>query len=129
MSASSPTRFTTCAFGIAPSNTTMSFIKGVVADVKNCLVNVALPTMANDLNPFSPGIGTVADVTSQMSQASLAGAASWSVERGLTVPLRSSIVRAGISNAEAFGKVSGIFSLLAFDYALADAAYAEYKGC
>ena len=72
-------------------------------DVKNCIANVALPTIANDLNPFSPGIGSAADITSSMSQASLAGAATWSVQQGLTVPLRSSIVRAGVAGAETLG--------------------------
>ena len=50
-------------------------------------------TVAKAINPFSIGIGTSADVTSSMAQANIDAAAGWSVQQGLTVPLRSSIVR------------------------------------
>lgn len=95
----------------------------------NCVKNVGLPALENDLNPFSLGIGTAADATSQLSQASLAGAAAYSVERGLTVPLRSGVVRAGVSNAEALGRASAMLSLIDLDVALADGIRAEHAGC
>lgn len=117
-----------CAYGIAPNNGP-SLLASVFKDVKNCIANVALPTIANDLNPLGLGIGTAADAASSMSQASLAGAASWSVSRGLTVPLRSSIVRAGVAGAETLGKVSGILTMGSVVYALGDAVVAEYKQC
>jgi RHS repeat-associated protein len=114
--------------GNAPNKGT-SLLASVFKDVKNCIANVALPTIANDLNPLGLGIGTAADAASSMSQASLAGAASWSVSRGLTVPLRSSIVRAGVAGAETLGKVSGILTMGSVVYALGDAVVAEYKQC
>ena len=116
--------------GSAPNNgQSYSFVKQWWKDVKNCVGNVALPTIANDLNPLSIGIGTGADIASQMSQASLAGAASWSVSRGLTVPLRSSIVRAGVASAETLGEVSGVLTMASVVYALGDAVVAEYNQC
>lgn len=51
------------------------------------------------------------------------------VQRGLTVPLRSSIVRAGVTNAEVLGELSGILSALSVDIALGDAIHAEHQGC
>ena len=114
----------------APNNgQSYSFVKQWWKDVKNCVGNVALPTIANDLNPLSIGIGTGADIASQMSQASLAGAASWSVNQGLTVPLRSSIVRAGVASAETLGEVSGVLTMASVVYALGDAVVAEYNQC
>jgi hypothetical protein len=112
----------------APNKVT-SAIKSWWKDVSSCFTNYALPTLESDLNPLTPGVMSPADMASQLSQASLAGAASWSVSNGLTVPLRSSIVRAGVSNAEALGKASVVLSLAGIDVALADAVYAEYKGC
>ena len=93
------------------------------------VTNVGLPVLANDLNPFSIGVGNAADAASQMSQASAEGAAAWSVQQGLTSPLRSSIVRAGLANAEALGKASGLLTLIGLDYALGDAIAAEHAGC
>jgi hypothetical protein len=113
---------------VAPNKVT-SAIKSWWKDVSSCFTNYALPTLESDLNPVTPGVMSPADMVSQLSQASLAGAASWSVSNGLTVPLRSSIVRAGVSNAEALGKASVVLSLAGIDVALADAVYAEYKGC
>jgi len=64
-----------------------------------------------------------------MSQASLAGAASWSVSQGLTVPLRSSIVRAGVGSAETFGKLSGVATMANVVYGLGAGVVAEWNGC
>jgi RHS repeat-associated protein len=116
--------------GSAPNNgNSNSFLKQWWKDVKNCVGNYGLPTIVNDLNPFSLGIGTVADATSSMSQAALAGAAAHSVERGLTVPLRSSIVRAGMTGSEVLGKISGVATMANVVYALGDGAVAEWNGC
>jgi hypothetical protein len=95
----------------------------------DCVANVGLPVLKDDLDPFSLGIGTAADATSEMSQASLQAAAAWSVQRGLTVPLRSSIVRAGVGTAEALGEASAVLSMISVIYAAGDAIYAEHKGC
>jgi RHS repeat-associated protein len=95
----------------------------------DCVSNVGYPVLSDDLNPFRLGIGTAADATSKMSQASLEAAASWSVKRGLTVPLRSSIVRAGLGTSEALGRASLILSVVSVDVALIHAIHAEHVGC
>lgn len=95
----------------------------------DCVANVGWPVLKNDLNPFSIGVGTAADAASQWSQASLQAAAAWSVQRGLTVPLRSSVVRAGVANAEALGRASFLLTLIGGDVALGDAISAEHTGC
>ena len=95
----------------------------------DCVSNVGLPVILDDLNPFSLGIGTAADVASQMSEASMEAAAGWSIQRGLTVPLRSSIVRAGVANAEALGVASYALSLAALEAALVHGVIAEHAGC
>ena len=94
-----------------------------------CFNNVGLPVLGNDLNPFSLGVGTAADAASRMSQASLEGAAAWSVQRSLTSPLKSSVVRAGVANAEALGRTSSLLTLVGIDVALWDAISAEHAGC
>jgi len=114
--------------GGGPS-TGASFWQDWVHELKTCVLDIGLSTAANDMNPFSPGIGTAADVTSQMSQASLGAAAAWSVQQGLTVPLRSSIVRAGATSAETLGKASGLLTMGSVVYALGDGVVAEYNGC
>jgi hypothetical protein len=112
---------------VAPNNGTPS--KGFWQKNWDCVANVGWPVLKNDLNPFSLGFGTAADATSQMSQASLMAAGAWSAERGLTVPLRSSIVRGAVTDAEALGKVSGMLTLVGVDFALGDAIHAEHTGC
>ncbi len=106
-----------------------SFLGDWLHEMKTCVWDIGLSTAANNMNPFSPGIGTAADITSSMSQASLGAAAAWSVEQGLTVPLRSSIVRAGLTSAETFGKASGLLTVGSVVYALGDGVVAEYNGC
>ena len=113
---------------VAPNNGP-SLLSSIFKDVKNCIANVALPTIKNDLNPFGIGIGSAADLASSASQANLAAAAVHSVQKGLTVPLRSSIVRAGVASAETLGEVSGILTAASVVYALDDAVVAEYKQC
>jgi hypothetical protein len=123
-------QFAVSRFGLAPNNgQSYSFVKQWWKDVKNCVGGVGLPAIENALNPFSLGIGTAADAASSMSQASLAGAASWSVSQGLTVPLRSSIVRAGVGSAETFGKLSGVATMANVVYGLGAGVVAEWNGC
>lgn len=114
---------------IAPNNAVVSFAKQWWKDVKSCVGGVGIPAIENALNPFSLGVGTAADVTSQMSQSSLAAAASYSVSKGLTVPLRSSIVRAGVGGAETLGKASGVLTMGSVVYALGAGVVAEWNGC
>lgn len=111
------------------SHCTLSKLKELWKKNWDCVANVGWPVLENDLNPFSLGVGTAADATSQASQASLQAAATWSVERGLTVPLRSSIVRAGVGTSEALGRLSVLLTATSVLYAETDAIIAEHKGC
>jgi hypothetical protein len=86
-------------------------------------------TVAKAINPFSIGIGTSADVTSSMAQANIDAAAGWSVQQGLTVPLRSSIVRGAMSGAETLGEASGVLAMTSVVYALGAGVLAEWNGC
>jgi hypothetical protein len=114
---------------VAPSNAVTDFAKQWWKDVKSCVGGVGIPAIKNALNPFSLGVGTAANVASDMSQSSLAAAASYSVSKGLTVPLRSSIVRAGVGSAETLGKASGVLTVVSIDYALVQGVIAEWNGC
>jgi hypothetical protein len=95
----------------------------------DCVANVGWPVLKDDLSPFSLGVGTAADAASQASQASLQAAATWSVSRGLTVPLRSGIVRAGVGASEVLGRLSFALTMGNVIYAEWDAINAEHKGC
>jgi RHS repeat-associated protein len=102
-------------------------------DVKHCGIDIGLKTTGDDMNPFTLSafgvVGTSADVASSWSQASLAAVGQYSAQRGLTVPLRSSIVRAGMEGAEAFGKVAGDLSTAYIFAAFADGIRAELDQC
>lgn len=121
--------------GGAPSNgQSYSFVKQWWKDLTNCVGNYAVPTIVDDLNPFSTnGVSGVAGLgaaaSASLSQHFFDQTGLYIVSKGLTVPLRSSTVRGGLSLANKFGKLSGILGMIGIDYALADAAYAEYKGC
>ena len=94
--------------GNAPNNGNYSYFKQWLKDVKSCFVDTGLGTIANQMDPFSPSASNaVQGAVDSASQAALAGAALHSVDRGLTVPLRSSIVRAGVGASEALGEASG----------------------
>jgi hypothetical protein len=137
------TRFAGSEFGLAPSNpqtpkrapnNTLSLLQSVFTDVKNCIDNVALPTIANDLNPIPtdsvPGlIGSLQSGADSASQSFMLAAGTYSVGKGLTAPLRSSIVRAGVADAEALGEASGVLAMGTVVYALGDAIIAEYQQC
>jgi RHS repeat-associated protein len=111
-----------------------SAVKQYLSDVKNCFVNYAVPTLMDDLDPIpsdstSGVISLTQSAADQLAQSALLAVGAHSISRGLTVPLRSSIVRAGLANAEAFGKLSSILAVVGLDYAVGDAVYAEFKGC
>lgn len=95
----------------------------------DCVANVGWPVLSEDLNPFSPGIGTAADAADQMSQTNMQFATIWSVSRGLTVPLRSSVVRTAVGTSELLGEASGILTGISINVAVWHAVYAEHKGC
>ncbi len=118
----------------APSSETMYYLKQWWKDVKNCVGNVGIPTLLADLNPI-PGpdangaVGVIQGYIDSQTQAAYQAAAAWSVSRGLTVPLRSSIVRAGLTRAEGFAKVSDGLLALNFGIAAVDLIIAEARGC
>jgi RHS repeat-associated protein len=132
--------FFTSGFTVAPSrpfdvaaNKAPTQFDYWLQDVKHCGIDIGLKTTADDMNPFTLSafgvVGTSADVASSWSQASLAAVGQYSAQRGLTVPLRSSIVRAGMEGAEAFGKVAGDLSSVYIFAAFADGIRAELDQC
>lgn len=96
---------------------------------KSC-VATGFGTVADQMNPFTPSASNaVQGAVDSASQAALAGAAVHSVERGLTVPLRSSIVRAGAGASEALGEASGWITIANLYYGIAKAYKAEWQQC
>jgi hypothetical protein len=95
--------------------------------------------VGNDLNPFDPGdskftnlmaaFGTAQQGAAALSDASESAVAMHIAERGLTVPLRSSIVRAGLDTADLLGDVSVGLSAVNFFVAGVDGAVAEWNQC
>jgi hypothetical protein len=82
------------------------------------------------MNPLSPSISTgVQGAVDSASNAAVTAAAVHSVERGLVVPLRSSIVRAGVGASEALGEVSGWITVANLYYGIAKAYKAEWEQC
>lgn len=87
-----------------------------------------------DLNPI-PGpdasgtIGVIQGAIDSQVQSFYQAAGAWSVARGLTVPLRSSVVRSGLTAAETLGKVSDGLLVLNVGIAAVDAIIAEARGC
>jgi len=116
---------------VAPNNAqSYSYFKQWLKDVKSCFVDTGLGTIANQMDPFSPSASNaVQGAVDSASQAALAGAAVHSVERGLTVPLRSSIVRAGAGASEALGEASGWITIANLYYGIGKAYVAEWKQC
>ena len=84
-----------------------------------CFTNVALPTIESDLDPSSDDVnpftvsgeagmaGLAASASEAQSGAFLQAAGAYSVGRGLTVPLRSSAVRAGLDAAQQWHEIAG----------------------
>jgi hypothetical protein len=97
---------------------------------KACL-SIGLQTVADDLNPIGPPtlLGAAQDLTTTMAQGALGAAAAHSLESGLTVPLRSSIVRGLLSNWEVLGAAADALVVAAIPAALAHGVYAEATGC
>lgn len=120
--------------GGAPSSEAMYYLGQWWKDVKSCVGNVGIPTLVADLNPIpsasaSGAIGVIQGYIDSEVQAAYAAVGSWSVTRGLTVPLRSSVVRAGLSRAEGIAKVSDGLLVLNLGVAAADAIIAEAREC
>jgi hypothetical protein len=76
-------------------------------------------------------LGSTQSATDSLASAAMYGAAAHSIESGLTVPLRSSIVRGLLTTSETLGKVSGVLTMVNVVYALGDAVNAELnsKAC
>ena len=99
-------------------------------DVKSCWIDTGLGTIADQLNPLSPSVSNAAQsAVDSAGAAALAGAASHSLERGLVVPLRSSIVRAGVGASEALGEASGWIMIANLYLGIGKAAKAEWQQC
>jgi RHS repeat-associated protein len=91
---------------------------GWAKDVKNCVADVGLPTLGEDLSPIpsfendasNPGgmisdsLGAASAAVDSASQATNWATMGWMASRGLTVPLRSGVVRAGFANLEKLGE-------------------------
>jgi hypothetical protein len=116
---------------VAPSNgQSYSFFKQWLKDVKSCFVDTGLGTIANQMDPFSPSASNaVQGAVDSASQSALAGAAAYSVGRGLTVPLRSGVVRAGVGASEALGEASGWITIANLYVGIAKAYQAEWQQC
>jgi hypothetical protein len=112
----------------------MYFLKQWWKDVSNCVGNVGIPTLMADLNPI-PGpdangtVGVIQGAVDSQVQSLYQTVGAWSVARGLTVPLRSSVVRGGLTAAETLGKVSDGLLVLNFGIAFTDAIIAEAREC
>jgi RHS repeat-associated protein len=114
----------------APNNENYSFAKQWLKDVKSCFVDTGLGTIANQMDPFSPSASNaVQGAVDSASQSALAGAAAYSVGRGLTVPLRSGVVRAGVGASEVLGEASGWLTIANLYYGIAKAYKAEWQQC
>lgn len=102
-------------------------------------ISTGFRTVGNDLNPFDPGdskftnlmalAGAAQQGAASLSDASYLAVGAYSVERGLTVPLRSSTIRAGLSNAEWLGDVAVGLSAASLVAAGIDGAVAEWNQC
>jgi hypothetical protein len=109
---------------VAPNNAPTAWSRW-----KSC-VATGFGTVADQMNPFTPSVSnSVQGAVDSASQAALAGAAAHSVERGLTVPLRSGIVRAGVGASEALGEASGWITIANLYYGIAKAYKAEWQQC
>jgi hypothetical protein len=91
----------------------------------------AWPVLSSDLDPtsFGSGAGSAANLTQEVSQADVYAAAAWTAQRGLTVPMRSSIIRGLVADSELLGEASFVLSAVALEGGLIDAIIAEHKGC
>lgn len=98
--------------------------------MKSCFVDTGLGTIADQMNPFTPSASNAVQSTvDTASQSALMGAAAYSVERGLTVPLRSGVVRAGAGASEALGEASGWITIGNLYYGIYKAYQNEWQQC
>lgn len=115
----------------APNNGShYSYFNQWLKDMKSCFVDTGLGTLAKDMNPFSPSVlGATQNAVDAQSQAFADAAAMQVAERGLTVPLRSPVVRAGLAGSEVLGKVSLGITIVNLVLAGGDAINAEWQQC
>lgn len=107
-------------------------LAGGPGNVPTC-AGEALRSIGNTLNPFAPGVSSAAEVAGPVAQGiainqglaqTQAGVDAYIAARGLTVPLRSSVVRTMIAQGaegaiEAGTKANVAAQTLAIDYAAA----------
>jgi RHS repeat-associated protein len=94
----------------------------------SCLVNVALKTAANDLNPFTPGGFDVGKGALEVGSAvKYNQALKHAASRALTYPNKSSIFRGVMKTSGQLAKVADVLLLVNVDYALADGLIAEWR--
>jgi RHS repeat-associated protein len=109
---------------------------GLAKSIKSCVGGVGLPTMASDLNPLAGSgeglvglVGVAQSLLDARSQSLAEATGAWSASRGLIVPLRSSVARAGMSTAETVGRYSGAVSIAMLYGSIAHAYYNEATQC
>ena len=96
---------------------------------KSC-VATGFKTLGNDMNPLAPSaLGAAQNAVDAQSQAFSDAAAMQAAERGLTVPLRSSVVRSALGASEVLGKVSIGITIVNLVLAGGDAINAEWQQC
>ena len=96
---------------------------------KSC-VATGFKTLGNDMNPLAPSaLGAAQSAVDAQSQAFSDAAAMQVAERGLTVPLRSPVVRAGLAGSEVLGKFSIGIAIVNLVLAGGDAINAEWQQC
>lgn len=82
------------------------------------------------MNPLAPSaLGAAQTAVDAQSQAFSDAAATQVAERGLTVPLRSSVVRSALGASEVLGKVSIGITIVNLVLAGGDAINAEWQQC
>ncbi|MFP5235007.1 MAG: RHS repeat-associated core domain-containing protein [Acidobacteriota bacterium] len=116
--------------GKIESNIRQYYFHHWLMDLKSCYWDAGIGTIANQMDPFAPNVSNAVQGTvDSTANAALWGAAAHSVERSLTVPLRSSIVRAGVRTSEALGEASGYITIANLYYGIGKAYKAEWTEC
>jgi hypothetical protein len=117
-----------CTYGLAP-NSRFSF-KSLFKDVKNCIANVGLPAIVDDLNPLTPSATDAAgNILTALSQGQYNAALTYAASAGLTYPNKSSIFRGLMGNSSKLATAAEAMPMLAIDIALVKGVIAEAKGC
>ena len=121
---------------LAPNNSfwhNFSF-KDLFKDVKNCIANVGLPAIADDINPFGTGASDAAESSAPAaldaaSKAYYNAALAYAGSQGLTTPLRSSVYRGIMGNSATASAAADAVPLAIVDKGLLAGVIAEVKGC